>query len=129
MDNRISNVLLFGDFNSRSRQLQDYIEADEFILKHFNSEDITNEYEQEISYFEGNKNVKLKRTNADTGINNYCYKLIDFCKTNNLFILNGRVGVDGGMGSHTCKNISTVDYFISSAQLVPYLNDLFVWGI
>ena len=66
MDNRISNLLLFGDFNTRSRQLQDYIEADEFILKHFNSEDITNEYEQEISYFEGNKNVKLKRTNADT---------------------------------------------------------------
>ena len=126
MDNRISNVLLLGDFNSRSRQLQDYIQADEFILKHFNSEDLTNEYEQEISYFESNKNVKLKRTNADTGINNYGYKLIDFCKTNNLFILNGRVGVDGGMGSHTCKNTSTVDYFISSAQLVPYLNDLFV---
>ena len=106
MDYQILNVLLFGDFNSRSRQLQDYIEADEFFLEHFNSEDITNEYEKEISYFEGNENVKLKRTNADTGINNYGYKL---------FILN-----------LTCKNTSTVDYFISSAQLVPYLNDLFV---
>ena len=40
--------------------------------------------------------------------------------------MNGREGVDDGMGSHTCTNINTVDYFISSAQLVPYLNDLFV---
>ena len=38
--------------------------------------------------------------------NNYGYRLLDFCKTNSLYILNSRVGEDRSMGRRTCKTLA-----------------------
>ena len=41
-----------------------------------------------------------------------------------LFILNGRIGSNYTCPNLTCKNKSTVDYFISSAHMIPTIKDL-----
>ena len=50
-------------------------------------------------------NVPLDRASEDIGrCNTYGYKLINFCKKNSLFILNGRIGSDKALGKVTCNN-------------------------
>jgi hypothetical protein len=48
--------------------------------------------------------------------------LLNFCKANQFFIVNSRIGDDKGIGRLTCRNSSTVDYCISS----PYFLRSFV---
>ena len=80
----------------------------------------------EIShYFESNK-VSLVRKSADTSINVYGYQMLDFCKSNDLFILNGRFGEDKIFPKLTCKDASTVDYFISTPQIFTHIADFHV---
>jgi len=62
------------------------------------------------------------RNNPDYTVNNYGRKLISFCKNNNMFVLNGRVGKDQA-GKTTSKNDSVVDYAISSAHLLGKVED------
>ena len=45
---------------------------------------------------------------------------MEFCKTNNLFILNGRLDLESP--KLTCKNASTVDYRMSSANNFPIIS-------
>jgi hypothetical protein len=47
--------------------------------------------------------------------------LLNFCKANQLFIVNSRIGDDKGIGRLTCRNSSTVDYCISSQYLLNRL--------
>jgi hypothetical protein len=44
----------------------------------------------------------------------------NICKGNNLFIINGRIGNDKGIGKLTCKN-SSVDYVISSVDFLKHI--------
>ena len=61
--------------------------------------------------------IPLVRKTADKTINTFGRSLLEFCKNNNLFILNGRVCNDYSSQKLTCKEKSTVDYFLSSATL------------
>ena len=56
-----------------------------------------------------NSNFRLHRQNSETVVNNYGYRLIDFCIDNDLLIINGRGNCNSS--NVTCKNVSTVDYF------------------
>ena len=57
------------------------------------------------------------RENKDLFRNRYGVLLLDFCKGNNFFILNGRL--DGNKyGNYTCKNVSVVGYCICNASFV-----------
>ena len=49
--------------------------------------------------------------------------LLEFCKGNSLFIVNGRVGKDKNIGRFTCRNASVVDYCISSPYLLKSFKD------
>jgi hypothetical protein len=49
----------------------------------------------------------------DSVKNHYGSRLLDLCKGNDLFIINGRIGNDKDIGKLTCKNSSVVDYVIS----------------
>lgn len=127
LTDRFSNFLFLGDFNSRTRNLIDYIESDKYICKHFNSDELFSEYEKELSFFQDPKScVDINRTNSDMGVNNYGYRLLEFCKCNNTYILNGRTARDAGIGAFTCKNSSTVDYFLCSPNLIPMISDFCV---
>ena len=61
------------------------------------------------------QDIPLIRKSADKIINMYGYQLIEFCKNNNTFIINGRIGKDAVSPELTCKNSSTVDYVLSTA--------------
>ena len=59
--------------------------------------------------------IPLIRKSADKIINMYGYQLIEFCKNNNIFIINAKIGKDAVSPELTCKNSSTVDYVLSTA--------------
>ena len=98
------------------------VKTDEFI-SYMNNDDILTYENAEISrYFECNT-VSFVRKSADTSINVYGYQMLDVCKSNYLFILNGRFGEDKISPKLTCKDASTVDYFISSPQIFAHTAD------
>ena len=61
------------------------------------------------------------RTSQDKTINNEGNMLIDTCKSNNLFILNGRCGSDKNVGAMTFRNQSIIDYSIVSHQALQFV--------
>lgn len=119
------NVLLFGDFNSRCKNLQDYVRIDEHMCDIYGMQDIFEENSNLLHYFE-QCDVPLHRISADNSVNSYGYNMLEFCKNNDLFILNGRIGNERTQPHLTCKNSSTVDYFISSAHVLPNVQDFYV---
>ena len=119
------NILLFGDFNSRTKDLSDFTEVDDFISDVFGTENLLSENAEMFNCFNQN-NIPILRKSADASVNQYGYSLIDFCKSNNLLILNGRIGSDYISPKLTCKNKSTVDYFLSSPSVFDSLDDLCV---
>ncbi|MEW8546419.1 MAG: endonuclease/exonuclease/phosphatase family protein, partial [Candidatus Thiodiazotropha sp.] len=117
------NILLFGDFNSRCKNLPDHIKFDEYISDIYGMQELYDENSHILDLFE-RFDVPLHRKSADDSVNAYGYSLLEMCKNNDLFILNGRIGSDHVCPNLTCKNKSTVDYFISSAQMLPIIKDL-----
>ncbi len=63
---------------------------------------IVDEHAELLSQFQ-TSNLSVERTSTDTGTNSFGYDLIEFCKCNNLYILNGRAGHDKHIGRKTCK--------------------------
>lgn len=54
--------------------------------------------------------------------NGYGNKLLELCRGNSLFWLNGRVGEDQHEGRLTCKNSSIVDYCLCTVYLLKCIN-------
>ena len=82
-----------GDFNARTYNKQDFLDEDEFFRHQFNFD------EDLIEHFQSSRlldqyNLPKNRTAQDKITNNEGNMLIDLCKSNNLFILNGRCGSD-----------------------------------
>ena len=67
--------------------------------------------------------MSLHRTTRDSIFNNEGKILLEICKSNNLFILNGRCGKDKEMGAFTFKNTSTIDYSIFSTESLKFVAD------
>lgn len=67
--------------------------------------------------------IPLERKVQDFHVNNFGYKLIDFCKNNELYIVNSRIGNDKYTGGTTCKSSSTVDYVLSSVHMFAFFQD------
>ena len=116
---------VIGDFNARSGTLQDYTIPDDHLLQILQLDE-ENEVLDGLYDFKilDTANAPLGRYSNDQGhCNNYGYKLIEFCKNNNLFIVNGRVGKDKMIGKVTSKDTSTVDYLITSANLFSFISE------
>ena len=47
--------------------------------------------------------------------------LIDICRNNNIFILNGRAGSDSGLGNYTFRDKSVLDYVIATADCFEFV--------
>lgn len=71
-------------------------------------------------------NVPIVRRTADNTVNNYGQQLIDLLKNNLLYFLNGRIGPDFENSKSTCRNVSTVDYFVSSSAVFKHVTDFCV---
>ena len=68
--------------------------------------------------------IPLRRVNEHKIINQNGRKLLDFCKYIDVFILNGRIGEDKAIGKFTCKNVSVVDYIITSPVYLKNITNL-----
>jgi hypothetical protein len=113
--NKYSSVCLLGDWNSRIRNMKDYIEPD-FDLFHENGlDDLYYEFQSDMECFK-DTNINLERVSQDKSCNNFGYKFIEFLQFNNFLILNGRTKGDL-IGKNTCKSSSTVDYVCSKNLL------------
>ena len=113
-------MLIVGDFNSHSGILNDIEETDLSLLKHAATCPDIYEANDTKRLLEMN-DVPLKRSSRDKGRPNALfYQLIDFCKNNDMIILNGRLGSDKGIGKVTSKECSVVDYAIASPLMLPY---------
>ena len=114
-------ICLIGDFNARTGKLKEFICLDNFLANHNDFDDETRQSLEECNVLI-DSNIPLERTSVDNHCNNYGYKLIDLCRNNNLFIVNGRIGES----RLTCKDSSTVDYVICSAVLFQSVKNFFV---
>ena len=114
MSSKFEYLYLCGDFNAHTGELVDYTTNDDFISEYFQfNEDLTSFVNQKALLLENG--IKLKRCSPDSKRNNHGYKLIGTCKNNNLIIVNGRTTGDIP-GRMTFRNISVIDYFISSVK-------------
>ena len=120
IDNK--NMLIFGDFNARTGELSDYVKVDACLSNLNGFEDVYNENTQMFEFL-NMYNIPLERKSLDKIANTYGHALLDMCKNNDLFILNGRIGEDGVKTKLTCKDKSTVDYSLSSGQLFRYYSE------
>lgn len=118
-----SELILFGDFNSRTGEKNDFQEIDLFISEMHGLESIRDETLEVLDYFT-KCNVALHRSNRDKQTNHYGNQMLEFCKTVDLFILNGRINDCTESSNFTCKDKSTVDYFLSTSNLLPKINKL-----
>ena len=99
------NVLLQGDFNAHTNSFPDFIESDQIIDDAFSEE-----------------NLLSQRNSEDTcKVNKRGSELLEFCKTQDFSILNGRKTGDlfGKITSFQWNGKGVVDYVISLHDLYP----------
>ncbi|VDI33760.1 Hypothetical predicted protein [Mytilus galloprovincialis] len=119
------HTILIGDFNARCGTGRDFIFPNDDLAQilNFDGADVIDNYfhsfQKLILY-----DIPLDRANEDTGrCNTFGSKLLSFCKNNNMFICNGRVGSDKGVGRVTSSQTSLIDYCIVSPDLFPLLSE------
>ena len=112
------NIFLVGDFNARTAEDQDFVYIDETDM----ADDLEGIVVNEVCNLDV-LNIPRKRNNIDKGKNRYGNQLLELCKGNNLFILNGRIGSDRD-GNLTCRKSSTVDYCLSNVNFMKNFKDL-----
>ena len=119
-------VCLIGDYNSRTGEVDDLFDNQDYIVEHFG----LNEIDTIPDFIRYNQNNgSFKRINKDKTINVPGRNLIDLCKTHDLCIVNGRFGSDKGIGDFTCythNGSSTIDYAIVSPGLLTKTSDFTV---
>ena len=73
------------------------------------------------------QNISLERQNTDNEgpANNYGKLLADFCKTNNRFICNGRIGPDLN-GNATNTHGSVIDYVVACPEILSKIRHFYV---
>ena len=110
-------ICLLGDFNSRTSTDLDYIVIDDKDILIDSYDIVGNDIHRIL-----NDKISLLRNNSDKNKNNYGNLLLELCKLNNLFIVNGRIG-DNITGKLTSKNAAVVDYFIGTAEFLNIITD------
>ena len=98
----------------------DFIEADDYFSDLFDFE-VNSDYFNVSSKLDGSKFSK-NRVSQDTIVNNEGNLLLDMCKSNNLFILNGRCDSDMNVGAMTFRGQSVIDYATVSCNAVYFVD-------
>lgn len=120
-----ASICMFGDWNSRTKLLNDIVEMNYDIFHINNLDDLYFELNENIEKFNYCTTVKRQRNNCDRSVNNYGYRFVEFLHANDMFILNGRTNGDLN-GNCTCKNVSSVDYFICTSDMFKFVDSLTV---
>ena len=123
--NNLNYLIMFGDFNSRTGQIAAYTINDDFISGIQDDCILSNENMNVLFKLQECK-LPLERRSADPTTYTYGLQMIDICKSSDLFILNGRLGQDRDQPKTTCKDRSTIDYFIASAYTIEHISNLVI---
>jgi hypothetical protein len=113
-------IVLNGDFNGRTANEPDY----KFIEENLFNIDLPELFDVNRVNILEELNIPVNRTSQDIVKNQYGNRLLELCKCNDLFIVNGRIGGDKNIGKLTCKTCSIVDYVISSVDFLEYIVDM-----
>ena len=123
--NKNYQLCLLGDFNAHTGTHDDFIIVNDAILDSLLIDENSRKHLNIINalYELG---IPIQRYSKDIShINNYGYKLLEFCKRLDLYIVNGRISNDQYVGADTtCKN-TLIDYAIVSPLLfkcIAYFN-------
>ena len=108
-------VILLGDVNARTADIEDICNIDDEVL---NSVQIDADVVFNVTFNREliNKDISYKRVSKDKTSTRLGRVLINFCKINDLLIVNGREFDDKNIGNFTYRNASVVDYTIVSTQ-------------
>ena len=115
-------MLLTGDFNAQTSDMEDFTSADTFLSEYFEFDENTVELFNQKCVLE-KYNRQINSVSQDNKINNSDQRLIDICKTNNMFILTDRFGQDRNVGVMTFRNTSVIDYSIVSSNTFEISSD------
>ena len=118
-------VFLTGDINARTGKLEDFVTADTFLADHFDFDNETLNFYNQAELLQ-TCNISVNRASCDTVVNTNGSKLIEICRGNNLFIVNGRLGSDQNIGNFTFRDTSLIDYTICSLEAIKLRQWLFV---
>ncbi|CAG2203008.1 unnamed protein product [Mytilus edulis] len=118
LSHRFSKCLLVGDFNARTGSEDDFIFVPDSESHVVDIENIQINAVCNLDQYDFSR----KRNSRDKNKNRFGNQLIEFCKVNNFFIMNGRTLGDID-GKFTCRNSSVVDYCLCSAELIKHFTD------
>ena len=113
---QFENKCLLGDFNARVSTEKDYFEFDDRNNLNLNIENYVHKLHDH--------SLPLDRCSKDKTKTHFGNLLLDFCKSNNLFICNGRFGESSSL--LTCKDASVVDYVIVSGNFIQHVHNFSV---
>ena len=116
MMSKTNLILLAGDFNARTGVENDFYDFSNDRTVD-NSGILGNFYDLSVFGFEDT------RKSCDLTVSTYGKLLLDTCRSLNMFIMNGRLG-ENKNGLTTCKDVSVVDYFICTYDVIIYLNNM-----
>ena len=118
-------ICLIGDLNSRTGIIDDTFAIEQSVINNCELDDFAQEL-FDMSFTNDPNNIIGKRYNKDNEVNHNGQLFIDFCKVNNMKIVNGRFGSDKGIGELTfnsTRGSSTIDYCVVSPNLIPHIQD------
>ncbi|CAG2213625.1 unnamed protein product [Mytilus edulis] len=118
LSHRFSKCLLVGDFNARTGSEDDFIFVPDSESHVVDIENIQINAVCNLDQYDFSR----KRNSRDKNKNRFGNQLLEFCKGNNFFIMNGRTLGDID-GKFTCRNSSVVDYCLCSAELIQNFTD------
>lgn len=127
IDNFISNykyVILQGDFNARTSNMPDIVDADQRLFEYVNM-DTRALFDTNLRELLRINNMNINRYSYDNSINRFGKMLIEFCRANDFVILNGRSFSDK-IGRFTCNDTSVIDYVITSCNALSLFREFYI---
>lgn len=114
-------VYIAGDTNCRIGTMRDFVLSDPYLNNIF---DIDEEIQADIDRHRilENLSIRLERNSKDHRSNSHGMRLIEILRTNNLFILNGRLFDDKDIGQFTFRNKTVIDYVFATAECFQQIN-------
>ena len=118
-------VCIAGDLNSHTNTIRDYVEVNDFMPEQLNFDIEAQNHLYNIQMLNSH-NIRLSRSNMDQRRNNsHGIQLIEFCKSNNMFISNGRMNSDLS-GKATTSDGSLIDYMLANPALLCKVENFLV---
>ena len=113
-------VLITGDANAHTAVLADYDNYDDFLFSQLDVDEETLSPIRQVDELR-KMGIPIDRKSKCSKINRNGRVLLDICKFNGIFIVNGRIGKYSD--KFTFRDVSVIDYSICTPKLLQLVND------